>query len=167
MLRASCHSTNSRANVCFPERCRSQEKLLMCNLLKRDHVEEDSLAEERHAPPPNHLQEGLCRVCLKPQAWEQPRKRLLEDKHRVHGGDCHLRSQWDALQKSHKSTSGEPACTGDQQHSTAALATENGAIPAKPLCLGLALGAQTSLRRVSREGSWELIRSQPGTGSPS
>lgn len=48
------------------ERCRSHEKELIWNLLKMSHAQEDSPARRKD---PNW--EGLCRVCLEAQAWEQ------------------------------------------------------------------------------------------------
>lgn len=83
----------------FSRKERSHKKELIWSLLKRSHSEEDSWQRK----DPN--QQGLCRVCVESQAWEQLRKQLPGDKHRAHGGDCLLRSQRDTLQKIHKRTS--------------------------------------------------------------
>lgn len=72
-----------------------------------NHAQEDFPARRKDLKG-----DGLCRVCLEAPAWEQLIKRLPEDKRRVcgagqpgAGSHCHLSAQWDALQKTHKSTS--------------------------------------------------------------
>lgn len=105
----------------WKERCRFYEKELIRSLLKTGHTQEDSPVGER-VPT-----ERVCVGCLKSQGWSQEsaHQQLPEDKHCVCWWDCHLRSHWDPLWRTHKSTSWEPAsrighysCSGptDQCH---------------------------------------------------
>lgn len=116
----------------WKERGRFHEKELIWTILNTEHTQEDSPVRER-VPT-----ERVCVGCLKSQGWSQEsaHQQLPEDKLYVHWGDCHLRSHWDTLQRSHKSTSREPASRGIQQVTTAALAPQTSAISSNPLCLG-------------------------------